>query len=113
MNDHINQIVGIADQKELVNPQEFLNSIIGKLKKTIFFMLSDNELLWEQVERMRKTLGTQSLELKQATSDLETARTDIREKDTEITVLRREKEKMQDKHLDQRLEAIQEKKALQ
>jgi len=76
-------------------------------------MLSDNELLWEQVERMRKTIVTQNQELKQATSDLGVARVQGREKDTEIVVLRREKEKMQDKHLDQRLEAIQEKKALQ
>ena len=76
-------------------------------------MLSDNELLWEQVERMRKTIATQNQELKQATSDLDTFKWQVREKNTEIAVLRREKEKMQDKHLDQRLEAIQEKKALQ
>ena len=106
-------MVGISDESEQVNPKEFLKSVVDKLKKTIFFMLSDNELLWEQVERMKTTLATQTKELTQANLDLEAAKIQIREKDTEIVVLRREKEKMQDKHLDQRLEAIQEKKALE
>ena len=47
LNDHINDMVGIGEQDEQVNPKEYLNLVIDKLKKTIFFMLSDNELLWD------------------------------------------------------------------
>ena len=73
-------------------------------------MLSDNEMLWEQVQRLRRLLGEHKSELRSATDELATAKATIKEKETEIKVLRKERENAQDKQLNQRLEAIQQKK---
>ena len=62
-------------------------------------MLSDNELLWEQVERFRKLLSEHKKDLHAMNQELSEAKSTIKERDTEIKVLRKERESMQDKHL--------------